>query len=70
MEKKVSLVSKSNQDGTCKLNTVPHLAETIIIDRNSKEHIQNKVNQKELPQLKKYFSSFTKIETKLLTKIT
>ena len=32
---------------------------------NSKEHTQNEVNQKELPQLKKYFSSFIKIEAKL-----
>ena len=51
-----------------KLGTGPQLAKTIIIDRNSKEHTQNKVNQKELLQLKKYFSSFTKIGTKLWTK--
>ena len=43
----------------------PQLAETIIIDWNSKEHTQNKVYQKELPQLKKCFSSFIKIETRL-----
>ena len=42
----------------------PQLAETTIIYRNSKEYPQNKVRQKELPQLKKCFSSFTKIETK------
>ena len=29
-----------------------------------------KVNQKELPQLKKYFSSFTTLETKFWTKST
>ena len=27
-----------------------------MIDRNSKEHPQNEVNQKELPQLKKHFT--------------
>ena len=27
-----------------------------------KEHSQNKANQKSLPQLKKYFSSFIKME--------
>ena len=31
---------------------------------------KNKVNQKELSQIKKYFSSLTKIETKLWTKST
>ena len=65
MEKCVILVSRSNQDAISKLNTAPQLAETIIFDRNSKEHTQNKVNQKKLPQLQKYFSRFTKIETKL-----
>ena len=60
------LVSRSNQDGIPKLNTDSQLAETIIIiDKNSKEHTQNRVNQKELSQLKKYFSSFIKIEIKL-----
>ena len=58
----------SNQDESSNLNTDPQLAETIITDRNSKEHTQNKVHQKELFQLKKYFSSFTKIETKLYKK--
>ena len=29
------------------LNTDPQLAETVIIDSNSKEHTQNNVNQKE-----------------------
>ena len=32
---------------------------------NPEEHPQNKLNQKKQPQLKKYFSSFIKIETKL-----
>ena len=45
----LSLVSRSNQDGISKLNTAPQLTETTIIDRNSKEHTQNKVNKKELP---------------------
>ena len=58
-------MSRSNQNGISKLNTDPQLAETITIDRNSKEHTQNKINQKELPQLKKYFSCFIKTETKL-----
>lgn len=38
------------------------MAETKTNDRNSKEHTRNKVNQKELPQLKKYFTSFTKFK--------
>ena len=59
------LVSRSNQDRISKLNTVSQLAETKIVDRNSKERTQNKVNQKELPRIKEYFSSFTKIKTKL-----
>ena len=58
------MVSRSNQDGKSKLNTDPQLAETIIVDRSSRELTQNEVNQKELPQLKKCFSSFIKIETK------
>ena len=36
--------------------TLPQLAEAVIINRNSKEHPQNEVNQKELPQLKKHFA--------------
>ena len=40
----------------------PQLAEITIIDMNSKEHTENKVNQKELRQLQKCFNSFTKIE--------
>ena len=52
------------------LNTDPQLAETIIIDSNSKEHTQNNVNQKELPQLKQYSSFFIKIEKKKQQKTT
>ena len=53
----LSLVWKNNQVRISKSNSVPQLAETVglIIDRNSKEHPQNEVNQKELPQLKKHF---------------
>ena len=56
--KVLSLISVSNQDEISKSNTAPQLTGTIIIDRNFNEHRQNKVNQKELPQLNKYFSSF------------
>ena len=58
----------SSQDEISKLNADPQLAETIIIDRSSKQNTQNKVNQKKPPQLRKYFSSFIKIETKLSKK--
>ena len=61
-------MSRSNQDGISKLNTDPQLSEATIIDiidRNSKEHTQNKVNQKELLQFNKYLSSFIKTEAKL-----
>ena len=51
----LSLVWRRNQDGISKSNTSPQLAEAVIIDSNSKQHPQNEVNQKELPQLKKYF---------------
>ena len=55
-KKVLSLVSRSNQDGISKSNTASQLTAGItIIDRNSKEHPQNKVNQKQLPQLNKYF---------------
>ena len=60
--KKVRLVSGCNQDGISKLDSASQLAETITFTRDSKKHAQNKVNQKELPQSKKYFSSFAKIE--------
>ena len=59
------MVSRSNQDEICKLYTDPQLSEATIIYKNSKEHTSKKVNQKELPLLKKYFSSFIKTETKL-----
>ena len=39
-------------------HSLHQLTRIIIINRNSKEHRQNKVNQKQLPQLKKYFRSF------------
>ena len=39
------VVSRSNQDEISKLNIAPQLAETIIIDRNSKKYTQNNVNQ-------------------------
>ena len=52
--KVLGLLSRRNQDGISKSNTAPQPT-GIIIDRNSKEHPQNKVNQKEVPQLKKYF---------------
>ena len=47
---------RSNQRGIFKSNTVPQLAEAVIIDRNSKDHPQNEGNQKELSQLKKHFT--------------
>ena len=50
-----SLAWRSNQDGISKSNTVSQLAEAVIIDRNSKEPPQNKVNQKEPPPLKETF---------------
>ena len=49
---KISLVSRSNQDGISKSNTTPQMTRIIIIDKNSKKHPQNEVNQKELPQLR------------------
>ena len=48
---------RSNHVGISKSNTVPQLAEAVIIDRNSKQNPQNKVNQNELPELKKHFTS-------------
>ena len=53
---KISLVWRSNQVRISKSNTIPQLAEALIIDKNSKEHPQNEVNQKELPQIKKHFT--------------
>ena len=52
------VVSNGNQDGISKSNTAPQLAGIIITNRNSREHKQIKVNQKEMPHLKKYFSFF------------
>ena len=49
---KISLVSRSNQDRISKSNTTPQMTGIVIIDKNSKKHPQNEVNQKELPQLR------------------
>ena len=38
------------------------MAEIKTTDRNSEETTRNKVNQKELPRLKKYSTSFTKLK--------
>ena len=56
----LSLVLRSNQDGIWKSNTAPLLAEAIVTDKNSKEHPNNKNNQKDLPQRNR-----PQIETKL-----
>ena len=62
--KVLNLVSRSNKDGISKLNTAPQITGIIIIiDMNFKKHPKNKVNQKELPQWKKYFSSLIYTET-------
>ena len=45
-----SLPSRSNQDEFSKLNTAPQSAETVVHDKNTKEYLKNKVNQKDLPQ--------------------
>ena len=50
------LVTRSNHEGISKTNTVPQPAESKVTDRNPKGHPQNKVNQKELPQLKRNIS--------------
>ena len=66
---------RSNHVGISKSNTVPQLAEAVIIDRNSKENPQNEVNQNGLPELKKHFTSeeaFDKTEevvNNMLTKL-
>ena len=52
----LSLAWRSNQVEILKSNTVSQYAEAVIIDRNSKEHPQNELNKKELPQLKKHFT--------------
>ena len=61
--KVLTLVLKDNQDGISKSNTAPQLVGTKIIGMNSKDHPESKVNRKQLVQLKKYFSSFIKIES-------
>ena len=47
-----SLPSRSNQDEFSKSNTAPQSAGSAIgHDKNTNEHLKNKVNQKDLPQL-------------------
>ena len=47
-----SLQSRSNQDEISKSNTAPQSAGSAVVhDKNTKEHLKNKVNQKDLPQL-------------------
>ena len=47
-----SLPSRSNQDEFSKSNTAPQSAGSAVgHDKNTKEHLKNKVNQKDLPQL-------------------
>ena len=41
-----SLPSRSNQDGISKSNAAPQVPGTVLYDNNTKEHPQNKVNQK------------------------
>ena len=41
----------SNQDEFSKSNTAPQSAGTVVHDKNTEEHLKNKVNQKDLPQL-------------------
>ena len=47
--------------GISNSNTIPQLAEAVM-DRNSTEHTQNEVNQKEQPQLKKHITKITECE--------
>ena len=42
----LNLVSISNQGRISKSNTAPKIIGILTIDRNSKEHSQNRVNQK------------------------
>ena len=42
-----TLPSRSNQIS----NTAPQSAETVVHDKNTKEHFKKKINQKDLPQL-------------------
>ena len=46
-----NLSSKSNQDKLSKSKSASLSAETVVHDKNTKEHLKNKVNQKDLPQL-------------------
>ena len=47
-----SLPSRSNQDEFSKSNTAPQSAgSAVVYDKNTKEHLKNKVNQKDLPRL-------------------
>ena len=47
-----SLPSRSNQDEFSKSNTAPQSAgSSVVHDKNTKEHLNNKVNQKDLSQL-------------------
>ena len=64
----LSLVWKSNQDAFSKSNIAPHfqLAEAVIIDSNYKEHLQNEVNQKELPQLKKHLQKIKSVKAEVI----
>ena len=57
---------ENNQVGISKSNTVPQLAEAVIIDRDYKEHLQNEVNQKELPQLKKHFTKAKSVKAEVI----
>ena len=61
----LSLLSRGNQDGISKSYTALQLT-GIIIDKNSKKHPQNKLNQKDLSQLMKYFSSSFKLKQKVV----
>ena len=45
------LPTRSNQDEFSKSNTAPQSAGTVVHDKNTEEHLKNKVNQKDLPQL-------------------
>ena len=46
-----SLSSRSNQDEFFKLSTAPQSVGIVVHDKNTKEHLKNKFNQKDLPQL-------------------
>ena len=43
-----SLPSRSKQDDLSKSNTAPQLAGTVVQDKNPKQYLKNKVNQKDL----------------------